>query len=210
MWVLDLQLIIFPRFSSESSTATYEASDWRFWSSFTTEPIFTALRERWLLSAWSFIDHHRRPSITAANTTNIDPLLGFKIQWMKPKHYMSKNSHLAPLRVAFGCFLLPAFTCKKRSELQGSFTDTVVSGFGDQRVNPEGVLVQPRTSVWGSILRCSVIPSSIRFRETEPVVAHKFVCHWIFIVYLICGERFLRRGSPHHHPHPRGLQLNTL
>lgn len=29
---------------------------------------------------------------------------------------MSKNSHLAPLRMTFGCFLLPAFTCKKRRD----------------------------------------------------------------------------------------------
>lgn len=42
----------------------------------------------------------------------------------------------------FGLVLQRAFTCKERSVLLGSFTDTGVYGFGDQRVNPEGVLMQ--------------------------------------------------------------------
>lgn len=45
--------------------------------------------------------------------------------------------------------------------LQGSFTDAGVSGFGDQRANPEGVLMQTHTLGLG-ILHCPVIPSSIK------------------------------------------------
>lgn len=70
--------------------------------------------------------------------------------------------------MSLGCFLRRAFTCKERSVLQGSFTDAGVSGFGDQRANPEGALMQTHT--FGlRILRCPVIPSSIKFRETEPM-----------------------------------------
>lgn len=47
----------------------------------------------------------------------------------------------------FGLVQKQAFTCKERSVLRGSFTDTGVYGFGDQRVNPEGVLMQTRAMV---------------------------------------------------------------
>eukprot|EP00064_Thunnus_orientalis_P012702 superscaffoldBa00001981_g12737 len=69
-----------------------------------------------------------------------------------------------------------AFTCKERSVLRGSFTDTGVYGFGDQRVDPEGVLMQ--TCAFEDLYYVAPSgPSSIKFRETEPVVTHKPVCH---------------------------------
>lgn len=44
--------------------------------------------------------------------------------------------------------------------------------------------------VWGScITLLRHPPSSIKFREIEPVVTHKPMCHWIFIMYLIWGGR---------------------
>lgn len=57
-----------------------------------------------------------------------------------------------------------------------------------------GALMQTHT--FGlRILRCPIIPSSIKFRDTEPV------CHGIFIMYLICegeggGGGFLRPTTP--------------
>lgn len=39
-------------------------------------------------------------------------------------------------------------------------------------------------------------PSSIKFRETEPVVAHKPMCHWIFIMYLIWGGEIPEMRQP--------------
>lgn len=59
--------------------------------------------------------------------------------------------------VSEGCCCC-TFTCKERSVLQGSLTDTGVYGLGDQRVNPEGVLIQTHALVWGSVLRCFIRP----------------------------------------------------
>lgn len=89
---------------------------------------------------------------------------------------------LSPLCVNLGWVLRRAFTCKERRVLQGSFTGAGVSGFGDQRANPEGVLVQ--THAWGlGILRCPVIPSSIKRNRTcclpmSPRVIEYLSCIW--------------------------------
>ena len=65
--------------------------------------------------------------------------------------------------VNFG--LRRAFTCKERSVLRGSFTDTGVYGFGDQRVNPEGVLMQ--TPSFGLRILYYVAPSPPLFHQVQ-------------------------------------------
>lgn len=98
-----------------------------------------------------------------ANTANVKTVLrdrrGEKVCERDTKK-MSESHYGNMLRFAFitshfslsrcmnvGPVLQQAFTCKERSVLRGSFTDTGVYGFGDQRVNPEGVLMQTRALV---------------------------------------------------------------
>lgn len=104
-----------------------------------------------------------------------------KCRQMTTKHLHSRSS-LPPLCVNLYWLLRRSFTCKERRGLQGSFTDAGVSGFGDQRAYPEGVLMQTHT--WGlGILRCPVIPSTIKGNRTpclpmSPRVIEYLSCIW--------------------------------
>lgn len=98
-----------------------------------------------ILLYWSSCQ--RVTSVIKANTTDIHPLLGGKGVWQTKQQEHTDDTNTAtavrfpphsPLLCEFGLVLQHAFTCKERSVLQGSFTDTGVSSFGDHRVNPGG------------------------------------------------------------------------